>query len=115
MRTGHISVVRSLAAAVPPIGFNAADRHLDGQHYPYLLCLAFAHSGTAMVSSWLGYAAGVRIGGDSSCNYRFAPDHTSDCTTMLSGTGRLKTTAPPAIPVSGKLYALSNATFISIP
>ena len=47
VRTGRISMVPSLAAAVPAVGLDGADHHLDGEHYPYLLCLAFARTGTS--------------------------------------------------------------------
>ena len=63
------------------------------EHYPYLLCLAFAHAWSAVVSSWLDHAAGIRIRGSSCCHYRFASDHTIGRTAMLSGSGRVKATA----------------------
>jgi hypothetical protein len=44
MCAGRISLVPALAAAVPAVGLDAADHHLDSEHYPYLLCLASARS-----------------------------------------------------------------------
>ena len=54
-------VVPSLDAAVPAVGLDAADHHLDGQHYSHLLRLAFADAWSSVDSSWLDYAAGIRV------------------------------------------------------
>ena len=40
--TGRISVVPALAAAVRAVGLDGADHHLDSEHHPHLLRLAFA-------------------------------------------------------------------------
>ncbi len=77
VRTGRISMVPALAAAVPAVGFDAANHHLDGQHDPYLLRLASAQAWTSVGSSWLDYAAGIRVGGSGRGHYRVAPKHTS--------------------------------------
>ncbi len=77
MRTGRVSLVLALAAAVSAVGLDAADHHLDGEHSPYLLRLAFAHAWASVVSSWLDYAAGIRIRGSDRCNHRVAPTHTT--------------------------------------
>jgi len=82
------------------VDLNGADHDLDIEHHSYLWCLASAHSWTAVVGSWLDYAAGIRIRGSSCCNYRFAPVQPIGRTTMLSGPGRVQATAPHAIPVS---------------
>ena len=61
MCAGRISVVPALAAAVPAVGLDGADHHLDGEHHSDLLRLAFAHARSSVVGSWLDYAAGIRI------------------------------------------------------
>jgi hypothetical protein len=53
------TMVPAVAAAVPWVDLNSADYDLDFAHYSHLLCLAFAHSRTAVVSSWLNYDAGI--------------------------------------------------------
>jgi hypothetical protein len=65
-------MVPAVAAAVHKVDLNGADHDLDFEHYSYLLCLASAHNWTAVVGSWLDYAAGIRIGGRSRCHYRLA-------------------------------------------
>ena len=84
MRTGRISVVPSLAVAVRAVGLNGAADHLDNQHHPHLLRLAFARDGPAVGRSWLDYAAGIRIDGNSRCNYRASPIHTAGGGVMLN-------------------------------
>ncbi len=64
---------------------DAADHHLDGEHYSYLLRLASAHARASVVSSWLDHAAGIRIRGSGRCNYRVAPTQTTGTTRMLTG------------------------------
>jgi hypothetical protein len=105
MRTGGISVVPSLAAAVPAVTLDAADHHLDGEHYPYLLRLASARTWTSVVSSWLDNAAGIRMRGRGRCNSRFAPDHTIG--------HRVKVNAAHAVLVSKNLSESSNTAFVS--
>src|ERR1700735_3013020 len=77
MCTRRISMVPSLAAAVPAVGLDAADHHLDGEHHPYLLRLASARTWASLVGSWLDYAAGIWIGGSGRCNYRVSPVQTT--------------------------------------
>jgi hypothetical protein len=76
LRTGHLSVVPCLAAAVPPVGVNASGHHLDGEHLPDLLRLASSRDGATMVASWLDHDSGIRSHGNRWGNHRFAPDHT---------------------------------------
>jgi hypothetical protein len=84
MCTGRVSVVLALDAAVRAVGLDAADHHLDGEHYPYLLRLAFAHAWSSVAGSWLGYVAGIRIGGSGRCNHRVSPVHTTVDNPMLN-------------------------------
>jgi hypothetical protein len=65
-------MVPAVAAAVPKVDLNGADHDLDFEHYSYILCLASAHSWTAVVRSGLDDGAGIRIRGSSCCDYRFA-------------------------------------------
>src|SRR5262249_33009485 len=83
-----LPMVPALAVAVVAVDVDAADHHLDSEHYSYLLRLASAHTGTAMDSSWLDRAARIRIGRNSGCNYRSAPHHTTRRATMLSAANR---------------------------
>ena len=73
MCAGRVSVVPALAAAVPAVGLDAADHHLDGQHYSHLLRLAFAHAWSSVDGSWLDYVAGIWVRRDGRCNYRVSP------------------------------------------
>ena len=52
--TGRISVVPSVAAALRPVGVDGAHHHLDSQHHPNLLCLAFADAWTSVASCRVG-------------------------------------------------------------
>ena len=81
---GRISVVPSLAVAVRAVGLDGAADHLDNQHHPHLLRLAFARDWPAVGGSWLDYAAGIRIDGNSRCNYRASPIHTAGGGVMLN-------------------------------
>src|SRR5258708_121666 len=49
--SGRISMVPAVAAAVHKVDLNGAAHDLDFEHYSHLLCLASAHSWTAVVSS----------------------------------------------------------------
>jgi hypothetical protein len=73
--TRRLSLVPSLAPAICDIDLDAADHRLDGEHYPHLRHVAFAHTWTSVgAASSLGNAAGIRMRGDSCHNYRFAPE-----------------------------------------
>jgi hypothetical protein len=78
-------MVPSLAAALRAVGLDCANHHLDSQHYPYLLRLAFAHAWSSVVGSWLDYAAGIRIRGNDRCNYRASPIHTTGGSSVFNG------------------------------
>ena len=54
LRTGRVPVVLTLASAVRAIGFNIAAHCMDGQHYPHVYRLAFAHTGTSLCASGAG-------------------------------------------------------------
>src|SRR5262249_47057777 len=73
VRTGCLSMVLALVAAVPAVCFDVADHHLGGEHHPYLLRLASANTWTAVVGSTMGHAAGIRVHGNGRCNFRFTP------------------------------------------
>src|SRR5438309_10956026 len=85
MRTGRLSVVPALAPAVRAVGLDGADHHLDSEHHPNLLRLAFAHAWSSMAGSWLDYAAGIRSRGNCLCNYRVSPVQTAVGNPMLNG------------------------------
>ena len=97
MCAGCISMVPAVAAAVRTVNHNVADHRLDSKHYSYFLCLAFARSGTAVVSSRLDAAAGIRFRGNNCCRYRVAPEQTIGRNAKLGGPGRVKRSAPQAI------------------
>ena len=67
MCAGRISLVPALAAAVRAVGLDGADHHLDSQHHPNLLRLAFAHAWSSVAGSWLDHAAGIRSRGSVHC------------------------------------------------
>jgi len=94
VRTRRIAMVSSLSAAISDVGLDAADHHLDGEHYPHIRPMAFARNWASVgVASWLGNAAGIRMRGNSCRSYRFAPDHTTGGA-MLNERGRVMPTAP---------------------
>src|SRR5258708_36261839 len=113
MRAGCIPVVPAVAAAVHKVDLNGADHGLDFEHYSHLLCLASAHSRTAVVGAWLDIVAGIWIRGSNCDHYRFAQDQTIGGNTMLSGPGRVKATSPHEIHVSRDLCRSSTTTFVS--
>jgi hypothetical protein len=73
VRAGRISVVPAVDAAVSSLTLHAANHHMDSEHHSYLRRLAFTYTWTSLVGSWLGYAGGIRIRGNSRCNYLAAP------------------------------------------
>jgi hypothetical protein len=107
-------MVPVVAAAVPKVDLDCAADDLDFKHYSHLLCLAFAHSWTAVVSSWLDYGAGIRICCSSRCHRLFAQDHTIGRTTMPGGPDGVKVIAPHLIPASTDPRTSSKAMFVSI-
>ena len=62
VRSGRVSVVFALDAAVHEIGFDIAAHHLDGEHHPDVHRLASARGRTPVGTSGLGFVAAVRIG-----------------------------------------------------
>ena len=63
--TRRIPMVSSLAAAISDVGLDAADHHLDCEHYPHLRQVALAHTWASVGgASWLGNAAGIRMRGN---------------------------------------------------
>ena len=85
--TRRIPMVSSLAAAISDVGLDAADRHLDSEHYPHLRGLAFAGTWTSLVGSWLDNAARIWICNNGWRNYRIASGHTTGRISMLNGPG----------------------------
>ena len=53
---GGLPLVPSVAASVRAIGLDGAADHLDHQHPPDFLRMAFAHAGSPVGSSWLDHA-----------------------------------------------------------
>ena len=94
MCTGRLSMVPSLAAAVHAIGLDSAAHHLDSEHHPNLLRLAFAHAWPSVVGSRLDYAAGIRMRGSGRCNYRVSPVRTAGSDPMSNGLGQPTTLYP---------------------
>ena len=90
MCAGHLPVVYVVAAAVPTVDHKSTDPDLDIEHYSYVLCLAFAHTWTAVGGSGLDYGVGIRIRGSSCCNHRFTPRQPIGHPPMLKGPGRAK-------------------------
>ena len=56
LRTGRVSVVLAVAPALSAIGLDGADYDLDGEHYAYLLRVAFTRAGASLDTSWLDHA-----------------------------------------------------------
>ena len=81
-------MVLALGAAVPAVCLDAADSRLDGEHYPFILRLASARTGTTLAGSWLDHAAGIRICGNDSYNCRAAPAYATRSPGILSGLSR---------------------------
>ena len=62
----------SVVTAVPTVDFDAADHHLDREHYSDLLRLAFASAWAPwLVPGWIMVRNMVRRRGR--CNYRVSP------------------------------------------
>ena len=79
-------VVSSLAAAISDVGLDAADHRLDCEHYPDVRPMALARTWASVGgASWLGHAAGIRMRGNRSRDYRFAPDSAVAQAPMLNG------------------------------
>ena len=55
MCASRISMVPTLAAAVSAVGFDGPDHHLDCEHHPDLLRLAFAHAGPSVAGSGMDH------------------------------------------------------------
>src|SRR5262249_28035314 len=70
---GRLSMVPAVAAAVPALHFDTADRHLDCKHHSYILCLASSDTLTRVGCSGLDYASGVRFGGSNRRRHVLAP------------------------------------------
>ena len=75
VRTRRIPMVSSLASAISDVGLDAADHHLDREHYPHLRSWHLRDTWASVgVASWLGNAAGIRMRGNCCRDYGFAPD-----------------------------------------
>ena len=89
MCAGHISLVSSLAFAIRAFGLDGAAHHLDSQHHPDLLRLAFADARSSVVGSLVDYAAGVRIRSNGRRNYLVSQVHTTRGNARLNGLASL--------------------------
>jgi hypothetical protein len=85
VRTRRIPVVSSVAAAISDVGLDAADHHLDREHYPDLRHVALAHTWSSVGgASELGNAAGIRMRGADGCNHSVAPNHSTGRATVFN-------------------------------
>jgi hypothetical protein len=87
VRTGYISVVSSLAAAVFEVGLDATDYRLDREHHPHLHGLALANTWRRVDGSWPDNADRIRTCGNcrrAGCN---APALTAGSISTLNGPG----------------------------
>ena len=105
--TGGISLVLTLAAAVPAVSLDAAAHRLDGEHCPYLRGLAFAHIGTSVASSRLDHAAGIWICRNYRCDHRVAPAQANSAAARLNRLGARIANAP------AKLCAITRSHLIN--
>ena len=87
MCTSRVSVVPALAAALPEIDLGAANHHLDGEHYPYLLRVASAYDWTSMVGSWVDHGGGIRSRSSWRYNHLAAPTFATSNSPMLNELG----------------------------
>src|SRR5512146_3083540 len=94
MRAGCISMVPAVAATVYALGFDAANLDLDSEHHTNVLRLVFARAWPAMAGPRLDHAAGIWVCSTRCCYHRFAPDRTTGRSEILTGSGRVKATAP---------------------
>ncbi len=81
---GRVPVVPSLAAAVCPLGFDGPDHHLDGQHHPDLLRLAFAHAWPSVAGSGMDHGSRIWIRGAGCRDYRISAIETAVGATILN-------------------------------
>src|SRR6266436_4358517 len=63
VRAGGVPLVPFVVASVRAIGIDGAAHHLEHQHPPDFLRMAFAHAWSPVDSSRLDHAAGIRICG----------------------------------------------------
>lgn len=81
-------MVSSLAPAISYVGLDAADHHLDREHYPHLRHVALARPWAPVgVASWLGDGGGIRFCGNGRCNYCLAQAGSVEGASMLNRTG----------------------------
>ena len=81
-------MVFALDAAIPAIGLDSANHHLDSEHHPYLLRLASARTWTTVCRPRLDHAAGIRIGSSGRCDSR--PTATLPAAAQKSGAQQLE-------------------------
>src|SRR5260370_1138908 len=88
-------MVSSLAAAISDVGLDAADHHLDCEHYPHIRPMALARTWPSVgVASWLGNAAGIRMRGNRRCDNCIPPAHAAGGTSILKRTSPVKPIGP---------------------
>jgi hypothetical protein len=91
-------MVSSLAAAISDVGLDAADHHLDCEHYPHLRHVALAHTWASVGgASWLGNAAGIRMRRDRRDDNGAAPDQTSLNTSDAPGSRSYSSTVASCV------------------
>src|ERR1700732_1813426 len=83
--TRRIPMVSSLAAAISDVSLDAADHHLDCEHYPHIRPMALARTWASVGgASWLGDGAGIRMRRDYRSNHPVAPNCSQRRVTDLS-------------------------------
>src|SRR5215470_20057370 len=86
--TGRVSLVPALAGAVLAVGLDAANHHLDGEHFAHLLRVAPAYDWTSLGGSWLDHAAGIRSRCSGRYDHRAAPTHAAGNVPLPNGLDR---------------------------
>src|ERR1700704_5563260 len=86
---GRISMVPFMAAAVHAFGLHGADRHLDGEHRPNVLRLAFARAWPSLVGPRLDYAVGIWSAGSGWRSCDVSPVQTTGGNPILNRLGAI--------------------------
>ena len=95
VRTRRIPMVSSLAAAISDVGLDAADHHLDCEHYPHIRPMALARTWASVGgASWLGHAAGIRMRGNRPVRLLHCAGSATGGLPILNGLVRSKPIAP---------------------
>src|SRR5260370_28415642 len=106
-------MVSSLAAAISDVGLDAADHHLDCEHYPHIRPMALAHTWASVGGApCLGDAAGIRMRGNGRCDDCIAPAHAAGGTSILNGLVQSSPLVRHANSVSENPEGSSNPTAV---